>query len=101
MVRATDEPARIIWHAETTCVSSFQTVREGIRETATEEAWAMQARTAALFDETDNNEEIEEWEDDAKLFDEMEVSMDAFITRRDVTAMIADKPKGTSALVLE
>lgn len=47
MVAATDDPARLILGADMTSESSFQTEREGIRNTGTEEAW-----TVALNNET-------------------------------------------------
>lgn len=55
-----------------------------------EKTQAMQAWNTELNDRTDNNEEREELEDDAELSDERGVPMDAFVTRRDVIAMIAD-----------
>lgn len=54
----------------------------------------MQVGTASLNDETDDNEEIKELKnDDAELWDEMEVAVEAFVTRCDVIAMVGDEKK--------
>lgn len=99
-VTATDDPECIIRWAETTRESSFQTAREGIREATTEEVRAKQAWTAALIDKTDNKDESEELEDDVEQSDEMEAPMEAFVTGRDVLAMIADETKKATATMV-
>lgn len=62
----------------------------------------MQARTAALNNKTNSNEESEELEDDAELSDEIKVPRDSFVTRRDVLAVIDQEArKATAAMVTE
>lgn len=60
MVTTTDETERIIQWAETKFELSFQTAHIGQKDPATEEAQAMKVWTAALNDETDDNDEIED-----------------------------------------
>lgn len=57
----------------------------------------MQAWLAALNEETDNKEESKEFQDNAELADETKVPMEAFFTRCDAIAMIADETKKATA----
>lgn len=102
MVTTTDDPELINWCAETTLRSSIQTALECVWDVATEEFRAIKALPAALNDETDNKDGIEEVKDNGEHSEDMEHPMGAFVTRCNVIAMKAEETeKETAAMVAD
>lgn len=99
---AKDEHENITQRTETTCKSSFQSPRKRTRDPITEEDWELQAWTLALNDEATNSHQREELGSDAKLSDETDVPLDAFVTWYDMITVIADEmKKKTGAIAMK
>lgn len=100
MVIATDKPERIIRRIKTTPEWWFQTTRTGHRHPVTEKAQAMQAWSAALNDETDNKDKVEELEDYLEQPNDAGAPLNALVTRPDVKKKIDDETRKETATMI-
>lgn len=91
LLTATNEPKQITKRTETKSKPPFQKSCNGHKDSNTKEALEMQARTAALNDETDNNEEIEQLKDYPEHHEETGVPLNVFVKLRNLIVMIANE----------
>lgn len=100
MVTARTEQKRVIWGAEKTLESLFQTLRNIVTDFAAEEARVMKVWPPAPKYEKDSNDETRNLEGDAELSDRMEIPMEILVTPEKAIAVIAGHPKKTTATMM-
>lgn len=79
----------------------FETAHEE-RGAAVGKTRLMSACTVAFCDEVDNNSESDAIEADTRLFNDIKIPLNAFVTRAEVMTRIADEiKKGTAAMMTD